>query len=465
MAAFDFPNSPSVNDQYTANGVTFKWNGTIWQRISASSGAQGTTGSTGPTGAQGAAAGLTISTSAPGSPSAGDMWWDSDAGLFLTYYNDGNSSQWVELNQGPKGAQGATGPTGAQGAAGAQGATGPTGAQGATGATGAQGATGPTGAQGAAGAQGATGPTGPTGAQGATGPTGAQGAAGAQGATGSTGAQGATGPTGAQGATGASGSATLSNNADNRVITGGSGTNLNGEQNLTFNGSLLEIDQGTSGGNSFKLKNDEISLLAGVNGTGDTYAREGFFGTTRVDSGSLPILRIAGQGGIKFAVDANTERMVLLSSGQLQLKNGTFSSNVDCVMGNGGTLTLGGGSMILFRTATNNVGNIDSSGNLTINGTIDSASDLRLKTNVTTIDKALDKVLHLRGVEFDRIDIEDRQIGVIAQEVEKIIPEVVHGDDPKTVSYGNLVGLLIEAIKEQNFEINKMKKEIEDLKG
>ena len=116
MAAFDFPNSPSVNDQYTANGVTFKWNGTIWQRISASSGAQGTTGSTGPTGAQGAAAGLTISTSAPGSPSAGDMWWDSDAGLFLTYYNDGNSSQWVELNQGPKGAQGATGPTGAQGA-------------------------------------------------------------------------------------------------------------------------------------------------------------------------------------------------------------------------------------------------------------------------------------------------------------------------------------------------------------
>ena len=139
MAAFDFPNSPSVNDQYTANGVTFKWNGTIWQRISASSGAQGTTGSTGPTGAQGAAAGLTISTSAPGSPSAGDMWWDSDAGLFLTYYNDGNSSQWVEINQGPKGAQGATGPTGAQGSTGAQGATAAQGAQGATGSTGAQG--------------------------------------------------------------------------------------------------------------------------------------------------------------------------------------------------------------------------------------------------------------------------------------------------------------------------------------
>jgi len=132
MAAFNFPNSPSTNDVYTANGVSFKWNGTIWQRISSSTGAQGATGSGGPTGAQGAAAGLTISTSAPGSPSAGDMWWDSDSGLFLTYYNDGNSSQWVELNQGPIGAQGAQGH---QGATGAQGATGSTGAQGAANST------------------------------------------------------------------------------------------------------------------------------------------------------------------------------------------------------------------------------------------------------------------------------------------------------------------------------------------
>ena len=86
------------------------------------------------------------------------------------------------------------------------------------------------GAQGAAGAQGATGPTGAQGATGSTGPTGAQGAAGAQGATGS------------------SGSATISSNADNRVITGGSGTNLVGESTLTYNGSgTLEIsDSGSS---------------------------------------------------------------------------------------------------------------------------------------------------------------------------------------------------------------------------
>ena len=43
MAAFDFPSSPSVNDVYTANGISYKWDGTVWKRVSAT-GAQGPTG-------------------------------------------------------------------------------------------------------------------------------------------------------------------------------------------------------------------------------------------------------------------------------------------------------------------------------------------------------------------------------------------------------------------------------------
>ena len=264
MAAFNFPASPSNGDTYTLNSVTYQWDGTKWVRYSAAVGAQGNTGPAGPTGAQGAqghqglqGAQAHISTSAPSSGvNNGDLWWESDTGDLAIYYNDGNSSQWIDINTGPRGAQGATGPTGAQGATGATGAqgatgstgpTGSTGAQGATAAQGAQGATGATGAQGATGATGSagsTGSTGNTGAQGATGSTGAQGATGsggstgAQGATGSTGSQGATGSTGSQGA---SGSATISNNSDNRIITGGSGTNLTAESGLTFNGSALAV--------------------------------------------------------------------------------------------------------------------------------------------------------------------------------------------------------------------------------
>ena len=181
----------------------------------------------------------------PSSPSNGDTY--SANGLTYTY--NSSSTKWVRTSPSI-GAQGATGPTGAQGA------TGPTGAQGATAAQGAQGATGATGAQGddgSAGAQGATGSSGSSGSAGAQGATGATGAQGATGSGGSTGAQGATGSTGSQGATGPSGSATLSNNADNRVITGGSGTNLNGEVNLTYDGSSLDIFNG-SNSSTIKLK-------------------------------------------------------------------------------------------------------------------------------------------------------------------------------------------------------------------
>jgi hypothetical protein len=96
-------------------------------------------------------------------------------------------------------------------------------------------------------------------------------------------------------------------------------------------------------------------------------------------------------------------------------------------------------------------------------------SDRRAKENITTIDSALDKVLQLRGVYYNRIDDVDkkRQVGVIAQEVEEILPEVVtycDVNDEYGVAYGNLSGILIEAVKEQNRIIEKQSEEIKELK-
>jgi hypothetical protein len=88
-------------------------------------------------------------------------------------------------------------------------------------------------------------------------------------------------------------------------------------------------------------------------------------------------------------------------------------------------------------------------------------SDERIKTNIKTIENALDKTLLLRGVEYNdiRIEPERKRIGLIAQEVELIIPEVVRTDDDglKGIEYQNLVGLLIEAIKDQQKQINDLK--------
>jgi hypothetical protein len=101
------------------------------------------------------------------------------------------------------------------------------------------------------------------------------------------------------------------------------------------------------------------------------------------------------------------------------------------------------------------------SGSWTASGDLIAYSDERVKTNISTIENALDKVLSLRGVTYERTDGDDRsqKVGVIAQEIQKILPQVVHEQDNGMlgVSYGNIVGVLIEAIKEQQKEIEVLK--------
>jgi len=94
-----------------------------------------------------------------------------------------------------------------------------------------------------------------------------------------------------------------------------------------------------------------------------------------------------------------------------------------------------------------------------------SSSDYRLKDNVKEIDNALDKVSQIRGVEFDWNEkqsvYEGHDIGVIAQEVEKVAPEIVvtRDDGYKAVNYQKLTALLIEAVKELKEEIKELKKD------
>ena len=87
-----------------------------------------------------------------------------------------------------------------------------------------------------------------------------------------------------------------------------------------------------------------------------------------------------------------------------------------------------------------------------------STSDAKKKTNVKTIEGALDLVMSMRGVEFNWIDTGLHGIGVIAQEVESVIPQIVSTDTngDKSVAYGNIIGILIEAIKQQQLMINQL---------
>ena len=89
---------------------------------------------------------------------------------------------------------------------------------------------------------------------------------------------------------------------------------------------------------------------------------------------------------------------------------------------------------------------------------VDSLSDINFKENVTTVDGALDKVSELRGVSFNWKESGEPSYGVIAQELENVLPELVHGDDPKRVNYNGIIGVLIEAIKELRAEVEELKK-------
>ena len=87
----------------------------------------------------------------------------------------------------------------------------------------------------------------------------------------------------------------------------------------------------------------------------------------------------------------------------------------------------------------------------------DALSDIKYKENITTVDGALSKVEHLRGVRFDWKESGLPSYGVIAQELEQVLPELVHGNDPKTVNYNGIIGVLIEAIKELKAEVEELK--------
>jgi len=132
----------------------------------------------------------------------------------------------------------------------------------------------------------------------------------------------------------------------------------------------------------------------------------------------------------------------------------------------------GGGSSSSFYIGTGSAANngsetisnkitISSAGALTAAGDVIAYSDAKLKENVKTLDGS--KVLQMRGVSFDRKDNGASSSGVIAQEMQKVAPELVSDDDGTLgVAYGNITGYLIEAIKEQQKQINELKKLIKD---
>ena len=205
-------------------------------------------------------------------------------------------------------------------------------------------------------------------------------------------------------------------------------------------------------------------------GTSALQYKDGFFdGTVRTDSltvdenavitgnlnlgGSLTL----GGGGLTTSVVSEGSNLYFTNArARAALSSGTGISYNN----SSGVITC-----TIDTPAEVGLGNLSSNGNslsgsFTATGNITAYSDERLKDNVETIEGALDKVSQMRGVTYNyKSELNDGQrgTGVIAQEMQQVMPEVVEEGEYLSVAYGNIVGVLIEAVKELKEELNKCK--------
>ena len=208
-------------------------------------------------------------------------------------------------------------------------------------------------------------------------------------------------------------------------------------------GSGSGLDADTVDGlhsNSFALLNTATQIFASNNINYFQVDRGGYCGS--LVNGNLQV----------FSGSNNSAYMSFHKSGHYAVNMGLDADNV---------LRIGGWSASANRWV------LDMSGNMTAAGNVTAYSDIRLKENIKVIPDALEKVQKIRGVTFTRNDQEDKEklhTGVIAQEVEAVLPEVISEDNLgiKNVAYGNMVGLLIEAIKELKAEVDDLKAQLKE---
>ena len=234
----------------------------------------------------------------------------------------------------------------------------------------------------------------------------------------------------------------IANNADNRILTAQGTDWLNAETNLTFDGTHLSIG-GTSITNYTSGSHSQIVGLVG--GTQSGSLLEAYEGGNFV----LGIRDNSTDGHDNFAV----------VSGDGGYYSGNQYTKLAFKVSGSGATYIGGKATVANGLEV--TGSIDASGDITAYF----SSDERLKDNLTPIVGALDKINQIGGYEFDwnnNSEHSGHDVGVIAQEIEKVLPEVVVDRDNgyKAVRYEKIVALLIEAIKQQQLQIDELKSKI-----
>jgi hypothetical protein len=205
--------------------------------------------------------------------------------------------------------------------------------------------------------------------------------------------------------------------------------------------NLFEINNYTNNDNFITLKSITNSALMHYNGTNIVYRMgmsNGNFGVWNTRDPTIIACKYLDNSFTNFSnvVSFNYTPNVLYPTINI---DGTIISSSNLAINN-------------ITTYVNNSLNyrLRVFGNIKVDGAVMSSSDIRIKTNITKIESALDKITKLNGITYNKLDTLNRETGLIAQEVREVIPEAVFEDENGllNIAYGNLMGLIIEAIKE-----------------
>jgi Chaperone of endosialidase len=267
-----------------------------------------------------------------------------------------------------------------------------------------------------------------------------------------------------------------------------SGSAANGNLRLGGISAVHVLDFGLSSTSTFswiqaRNKTYGTNYILGINPLG------GYVGIgTSAPTATLTVGNAGGTIPGEITLNPTTNAY---EGGQINFKKSLTGSTADWSIDQYGT-TAADARLRIFNTSETNgmiikengyigMGNSTPTVRLQVTGdiianSIAGSSDARFKTNITPIANPLQKVLALRGVHFNwntsafpqRMFSDKRTLGFIAQEVEKVLPEIVQTENTtegyKSVQYDKVVALLVEAMKEQQKQINQLKRELIKLK-
>jgi len=257
------------------------------------------------------------------------------------------------------------------------------------------------------------------------------------------------------------------------AFSAGEGTTASGHYSTAMGNNATASDYGsfvigqynssgssvTNSATAFNTANTAFVVGNGTNGSTSDAFKVIFNGNTTM-AGDLTVTGNDVTFGNGETISNAVDGTVAITASTTTVSGDVTVTGNDLHFGNGETISNATDNTLAITSAT-----VTLSNDLTVTGDVNVSSDARLKSNIISLGSTLSKLLLIDGKSYTMIKDGDKKIGVLAQEVQKVFPELVSedGNEMLSVNYQGLVPVLINAIKEQEDKISRLENLVEQL--